>query len=169
MWKPYPRKKANPGPAARRRSSDGKGFYIKGFYIMTFRSSTVVLAAGLLTAFAQSPQAAASPQHATHKKAAVPPAAVPPTPCAADATLSFSGTSASQGGLLLATLSAKSPLTAVQAKWDTQEISFWQSAQAASAVARPQIWHALVPVDLEKPPGDYAFAVDLQPPPTPTS
>lgn len=144
---------------------------------MTFRSATVVLAASLLTAFAQSPQSVASPQHAAHKRAAVQRAVVPPTPCGGDATLSISGPSASQGGLLLATLNAKSPLTSVHAKWDTQEISFWQSAQVSSHASssasfsptRPQIWHALVPVDLEKAPGDYTFAVDLQPPPTPMS
>jgi len=143
---------------------------------MTFRSTTAVLAASLLTAFAQSPWAVASPQHAAHKKAPAP-AVVPSTPCGADAVLSITATSASQGGLLLATLSSKSPLTDVHAKWDTQEISFWQSAlassrassSASSAAAKPQIWHALVPVDLEKAPGDYAFAVDHQPPQTPAS
>ncbi|MGA2419320.1 MAG: M23 family metallopeptidase [Candidatus Acidiferrum sp.] len=136
---------------------------------MTSRRAIAALLAGLLTALAESPWTVAAPQRAAHQRAAESLTAVPRTACGAGATLSLSGTSASQGGLLLATLSLKSPLTSVHAKWDTQEISFWQNAQAASATAKPQIWHAFVPVDLEKAPGDYAFAVDLQPPQTPAS
>jgi murein DD-endopeptidase MepM/ murein hydrolase activator NlpD len=69
----------------------------------------------------------------------------------------------SQGGLLLASLSARVPLTSVRAKWDSQDISFWQSGANSASAAKAHIWHALVPVDLEKASGDYALSVDMQP------
>jgi murein DD-endopeptidase MepM/ murein hydrolase activator NlpD len=74
--------------------------------------------------------------------------------------LSLNASSASQGGLLLASLTAKLPLTTVRAKWGTQEVSFWQSSANVLSSAKAQIWHALVPVDLEKAPGDYPLTLD---------
>ncbi len=65
--------------------------------------------------------------------------------------------------MLLAQLALKAPITSIHAKWDTQNISFWPSAAAPGASAKGQVWRALVPVDLEKPSGDYALKVEIQP------
>jgi len=63
----------------------------------------------------------------------------------------------------MAQLTPKAPITSVRAKWDTQEISFWQSGVSAGASAKGQVWRAFVPVDLEKPSGDFALTVQIQP------
>jgi murein DD-endopeptidase MepM/ murein hydrolase activator NlpD len=83
--------------------------------------------------------------------------------CRTGVTLALTASTAVQGGLLLATVSAKAPLTAVNAKWDTHDTTFWQSGSEARSVTKAQTWHALVPVDLEQKPDDYALSVDVEP------
>jgi murein DD-endopeptidase MepM/ murein hydrolase activator NlpD len=124
---------------------------------VNLRAAIAVLAVGILAASA-SPLRPSPPQHAAPKKLAVARIA-----CGSGASLSINASSASQGGLLLAGLSTKSSLTSVHAKWDSQEISFWQSGPSSASPAKPQIWRALVPVDLEKAAGDYDLSVDVQP------
>jgi len=80
--------------------------------------------------------------------------------CAPGVTLSLSASTARQGGLLLANLSARAPLTSVLATWDNEKISIWK--EDSGATKRPAQWRAFVPVDLEKTPGDYAVAVTAQ-------
>jgi murein DD-endopeptidase MepM/ murein hydrolase activator NlpD len=99
----------------------------------------------------------AAGQHTTRGKSAVPPIA-----CGAGAALSLSASTAKQGGLLLAELSARHPLANVHAKWDTGEISFWPGGAGGSSPQKKQLWRALVPVDLEKAPGDYVLSLHAQ-------
>jgi len=124
------------------------------------QAAIALLTLGIL-AGSDSPSISGPVQHAAHKHPAA-----PRTPCENGASLSLNASSVSQGGLLLAGLSSKIPLTNVHAKWDTQSISFWQSGPnstpAAKHEGRPQTWHALIPVDLEKAPGDYTLDVDFQ-------
>src|SRR5271155_3090441 len=143
MLKPYPKKRASPGRAARHR-----------FYNVNLRPVFALLFVGILAA---APPPSRPPQHAAHKELAA-----PPISCGSGAVLSISGISVSQGGLLLASLSVRVPLMNVHAKWDSQDISFWQSGANSASAAKAQIWHALVPVDLEKAAGDYALSVDMQ-------
>src|SRR5271156_4291101 len=128
MLKPYPKKRASPGRAARHR-----------FYNVNLRPVFALLFVGILAA---SPPLLSRPaQHAAHKELAA-----PPTSCGSGAVLSISGISVSQGGLLLASLSARAPLMSVRAKWDSRDISFWPSGANSASAAKAQIWHALVPV-----------------------
>jgi len=92
----------------------------------------------------------------------------PSTTCGSEATLSLTAAAATQGGLILATLytTSKPAPASVHAKWDAADISFWPSSTLQKGA---QIWHALVPVDLEKPPGDYSLAVEAQPGQTPAT
>jgi murein DD-endopeptidase MepM/ murein hydrolase activator NlpD len=70
---------------------------------------------------------------------------------------------ASQGSLLLAELSSDAPLESVHAKWGTEEIPFWQTPRAASAVSKTEHWRTLVAIDLDKPVGDYPVDASTQP------
>ena len=124
---------------------------------MSLRPVFALLAAGIL-AVAAPPLFPGPVQHAAGKKYAD-----PPTPCGSGAALSINASSVRQGGLLLAQLTSKAPVTTVHAKWDTQEISFWQSGVSPAVPAKGQVWRAFVPVDLEKAPGEYALKVEIQP------
>jgi murein DD-endopeptidase MepM/ murein hydrolase activator NlpD len=85
------------------------------------------------------------------------------TPCGGNASLAISASSVSQGGLLLATVSAGQEIKDVHAKLGSEEVSFWLSSPDAKPPSKTEKWFALVPIDLEKPPGDYVLSVELQP------
>jgi hypothetical protein len=125
---------------------------------VNLRPVFALLAAGIL-AGAAPPLLSGPVQHAAaHKELASPPMA-----CGSGAALSINASSVRQGGLLLAQLTSKAPVTSVHAKWDTQDISFWQSGASGGTSTRGQVWRAFVPVDLEKPSGDYALKIEMQP------
>ncbi len=130
---------------------------------MNLRAAIALLTLGILVVW--EPSALSGPvQHAARKKPAA-----PRTTCGDEASLSISAASVSQGGLLLASLSSKTPLTSVQAKLDTQNVPFWQIGPSLVSSSKPQIWHALVSVDLEKAPGDYTLDVSIQSAPGPSA
>ena len=79
--------------------------------------------------------------------------------CAPQVTLSLNAATASQGGLLLAELFAKVPLTAVQAQFDGEEIPSWKFDASSRGAKKLWAWHAVVAVDLEKTPGDHALTL----------
>lgn len=106
---------------------------------------------------------------ATAQKAARKKNFAPTISCGSGASLSLNASSATQGGLILAKLLAKPSLSNVLAKWDTEEVSFWPVNATGPSALGIQRWYALVPVDLEKVPGDYPLTVEVKPkagPPT---
>lgn len=117
------------------------------------------LAVAIVAAVGQTSHPAPAAQKRTARKS---PARVV-IPCGPGASLSVTSATASQGSLLLAELSTGAPLQSVHAKWDTEEIPFWQKATTASATSKTQHWRTLVAVDLDKPVGDYPVDVSTKP------
>jgi murein DD-endopeptidase MepM/ murein hydrolase activator NlpD len=89
-----------------------------------------------------------------HKKPAAPASKYD---CGQGAELLLSAPESSQGGLLLAELRSPKPVTQIKANWDEKEAPFWQ--EAAPAPNNRNVHRALLGIDLEKPAGDYEFAV----------
>ena len=87
--------------------------------------------------------------------------APPPTSvhdCFHDVTLRLSTPDPTQGSLLLLELrSGTLPITAIKATWDNREIPFWQEPKANDK--SPDIWRALLGVDLELKPESYPLAL----------
>jgi murein DD-endopeptidase MepM/ murein hydrolase activator NlpD len=83
--------------------------------------------------------------------------------CGDAASLSVTTTTASQGTLIVAQLSARAPVKGAHAKWGSEEVSFWQNDSAASAATKTQKWLTLLAVDLEKPAGEYPVDVTVRP------
>jgi murein DD-endopeptidase MepM/ murein hydrolase activator NlpD len=78
--------------------------------------------------------------------------------CGHDVTLHLSAPEPTQGSLLLVELrSVMQPLTEIKATWDNREIPFWQEPKANAE--SPDIWRALLGVDLELKPEDYPLAL----------
>lgn len=86
----------------------------------------------------------------------LPPASV--HDCGHEVTLHLSTPDPTQGSLLLLELrSGTQPITAIKATWDNREIPFWQEPKANEK--SPDIWRALLGVDLELKPEPYALAL----------
>jgi len=78
--------------------------------------------------------------------------------CGHEITLRLSAPEPTQGSLLLLELrSATQPITAIKATWDGREIPFWQEPKANEK--SPEIWRALLGVDLELKPEPYPLAL----------
>ena len=90
-----------------------------------------------------------------HHRAAAPIATPPSThDCGHNLTLHLSSPDPTQGSLLLLELrSATQPLTEIKATWDNREIPFWQEAKPEEK--SPDLWRALLGVDLELKPETY--------------
>jgi murein DD-endopeptidase MepM/ murein hydrolase activator NlpD len=100
----------------------------------------------------------AAQKHAVHKTSSA-----ATVSCGANASLTLSATGTSQGSLILAELSGRTPVKSVVAKWGTEEIAFWPSDAMGSAAVKTQKWLTLLAIDLEKPPGEYPIDVTVQP------
>jgi murein DD-endopeptidase MepM/ murein hydrolase activator NlpD len=78
--------------------------------------------------------------------------------CGHNIDLHLSSADPTQGSLLLLELrSAAQPVSEVKATWDNREIPFWQEAK--SSEKSPDIWRALLGVDLELKPENYALTL----------
>jgi len=78
--------------------------------------------------------------------------------CGHEITLRLSAPEPTQGSLLLLELrSATQPITAIKATWDGREIPFWQEPKANEK--SPEIWRALLGVDLELKPEPYPLTL----------
>src|SRR6267143_60621 len=78
--------------------------------------------------------------------------------CGHNITLHLSAPEPTQGSLLLLELrSATQPVTAITANWDNREIPFWQEPKANEK--SPDVWRALLGVDLELKPENYALTL----------
>jgi hypothetical protein len=97
-----------------------------------------------------------TPQKAARKKIST-----PTISCGRVASLTLNASSATQGGLILAKLLAKTSLADVHAKWGPEEVSFWPVEATGPSKLGIERWYAFVPVDLEKVPGDYPLTVEV--------
>ena len=78
--------------------------------------------------------------------------------CGHNIVLHLSSTDATQGSLLLLELrSAAQPVSEVKASWDNRKIPFWQDPKPDEK--SPDSWRALLGVDLELKPENYALAL----------
>src|ERR1700736_6412595 len=78
--------------------------------------------------------------------------------CGHNLTLHLSSPDPTQGSLLLLELrSATQPVTEIKATWDNREIPFWQEAKPNEK--SPDVWRALLGVDLELKPETYALTL----------
>src|SRR6266852_4941716 len=78
--------------------------------------------------------------------------------CGHNLTLHLSSPDPTQGSLLLLELrSATQPVTEIKATWDNREIPFWQEPKQDEK--SPDIWRALLGVDLELKPEQYPLAL----------
>lgn len=88
--------------------------------------------------------------------------------CTQNVELLLTATPATQGSLLLAELRSATPLTDLKGQWNKHDLEFWgaspnpnprNAAAKKSAPPLPNIYRALVGVDLAQPPGSYDLAV----------
>jgi len=94
--------------------------------------------------------------HRTQTRKSPPPAAT--HDCGHNITLRLSSPDSTQGGLLLLELrSPAQPVSEVKATWDNREIPFWQ--QPKPDEKSPDVWRALLGVDLELKPESYKLAL----------
>jgi murein DD-endopeptidase MepM/ murein hydrolase activator NlpD len=78
--------------------------------------------------------------------------------CGSGLTLHLSSPDPTQGSLLLLELrSATQPIASIKATWDSQEIPFWQEPK--SSEKSPDLWRALLGVDLELKPDQYPLTL----------
>jgi murein DD-endopeptidase MepM/ murein hydrolase activator NlpD len=78
--------------------------------------------------------------------------------CGHDITLHLSAPEPTQGSLLLLELrSTTQPITEIKATWDNREIPFWREPKPGEK--SPDIWHALLGVDLELKPENYPLTL----------
>ncbi len=78
--------------------------------------------------------------------------------CGHNITLHLSTPEPTQGSLLLLELrTATQPVTAIKATWDSREIPFWQEPKPNEK--SPAVWRALLGVDLELKPENYALTL----------
>ena len=103
--------------------------------------------------------AAAAPQktHSRHISHLTPAPKPLEQSCGPDATLKLSSPESSQGSLLLLELRSPTPLVQVKATWNDKEIPFWQEARNGETA--PDVWRALLGVDLELKAGDYPLSL----------
>jgi murein DD-endopeptidase MepM/ murein hydrolase activator NlpD len=102
------------------------------------------------------PQAPGGPHRAPRRK----PATASLTHPCGTGILTVSAPLPTQGSLLLLELRSPTPLTEVKGSWTEKEIPFWQESKPDSVSARnPQIWRALLGIDLELKSGAYTLGV----------
>jgi len=78
--------------------------------------------------------------------------------CGHNVTLHLSSPDPTQGSLLLLELrSTTQPVTEIKATWDNREIPFWQEPKPNEK--SPDVWRALLGVDLELKPENYPLAL----------
>ena len=78
--------------------------------------------------------------------------------CGHNLTLHLSSPDPAQGSLLLLELrSAGQPVSEIKANWDNREIPFWQEAKPNEK--SPDVWRALLGVDLELKPETYPLTL----------
>jgi Peptidase family M23 len=78
--------------------------------------------------------------------------------CGHNVALHLSAPDPTQGSLLLLELrSATQPVTGIKATWDNREIPFWQEPKPDEK--SPNVWRALLGVDLELKPDDYPLTL----------
>ena len=82
--------------------------------------------------------------------------------CATGVTLSLNAATASQGGLLVAELVARIPLTDVQASFADEAVPAWSDDAQRRSGRKLWAWRALVPVDLERIPGAHPLTLTAQ-------
>lgn len=73
--------------------------------------------------------------------------------CASGLTLKLSAAVTPQGSLILADVTGTKPLPALTAEWDGKPTPLWKEGAATKTL------HALLGVDLEKPPGKYDWKI----------
>jgi murein DD-endopeptidase MepM/ murein hydrolase activator NlpD len=93
-----------------------------------------------------------SRQNANHKRTAS-----AEYTCGPGITLRLSSPASTQGNLLLLELRSTKALAALEGKWDEREVPFWEENKIDEK--DPDVWHALLGVDLELKPGEYKLAV----------
>jgi murein DD-endopeptidase MepM/ murein hydrolase activator NlpD len=94
-----------------------------------------------------------------HHRIATPVGARPSShDCGHDVVLHLSSADPTQGSLLLLELrSAVQPISGVKASWDNREIPFWREPKPGEK--SPDIWRALLGVDLDLKPENYALTL----------
>jgi murein DD-endopeptidase MepM/ murein hydrolase activator NlpD len=80
--------------------------------------------------------------------------------CSHNVTLHLSSPDPTQGSLLLLELRSTQPVTEIKATWDNREIPFWQEPKATEK--SPNVWRALLGVDLELKPEQYPLALNAK-------
>src|SRR2546423_173359 len=78
--------------------------------------------------------------------------------CGQGAVLTVSAPLPAQGSLLLLELRTPKPLATVKGSWTEKEIPFWQESKGEGK--SPEIWRALLGIDLELKSGAYTLAVE---------
>jgi murein DD-endopeptidase MepM/ murein hydrolase activator NlpD len=115
---------------------------------------TIVICAALLSIT----PAIAQKSRPHHRVAAAMPKPLTTHDCGHSVTLHLSAPDPTQGGLLLLELrSATQTVMEIHATWDDREIPFWQELK--SNEKSPDIWRALLGVDLDLKPGNYPLAL----------
>src|SRR5260370_994467 len=115
----------------------------------------ITIICGLLLAIAPAIAQKSSPHHRVAKTIATP---LSPHDCGHNITLHLSTPEPTQGSLLLLNLgSVTEPGTGIKATWDSREIPFWQEPKPNEK--SPAVWRALLGVDLELKPENYALTL----------
>jgi hypothetical protein len=76
--------------------------------------------------------------------------------CGQGMVLRLSAPAASQGGLLLLEVRRTTPLGKVEGHWNENTIPFWQERRSPGG---PEVWRALLGIDLEHQAGEYQLAI----------
>src|SRR5260370_6120425 len=115
----------------------------------------ITIICGLLLAIAPAIAQKSSPHHRVAKTIATP---LSTHDCGHNITLHLSTPEPTQGSLLLLELrSVTQPVTGIKATWDSREIPFWQEPKPNQK--SPAVWRALLGVDLELKPENYALTL----------
>src|SRR5882762_8523650 len=118
---------------------------------MRVTASICVLFLAIAPAIAQKSR----PHHRIAKPVALAPSIYD---CGHNVTLHLSAPDPTQGSLLLLELrSATQPVAQIKATWDDREIPFWQELKPNEK--SPDVWHALLGVDLDLKPENYPLAL----------
>jgi murein DD-endopeptidase MepM/ murein hydrolase activator NlpD len=115
---------------------------------------TVAICA-LLLAIAPAIAQRSRPHHRIAKAVATP---LSTHDCGHNVTLHLSAPDPTQGSLLLLELhSTTQPVAEIKATWDNREIPFWRESKLDEK--SPNVWRALLGVDLELKPDDYPLTL----------
>src|SRR5712664_5016731 len=116
---------------------------------------TTTATCALFLAIAPSVAQKSRPHHRIAKTVATP---LSSHDCGHNLTLHLSSPDPTQGSLLLLDLrSATQPVAEIKATWDNREIPFWQEPKTDEK--SPDLWRALLGVDLELKPENYPLAL----------